>query len=78
MSKQERIQKLFHAAAELPSTEREAFLVGACGTDDALMCRIFWNLLDLGAHARKGFAALDGNYWANIHKNLIILASARV
>jgi len=40
MSKQERIQKLFHAAAELPSAEREAFLVGACGTDDALRAEV--------------------------------------
>jgi serine/threonine protein kinase/tetratricopeptide (TPR) repeat protein len=32
----ERLKEIFHSARELPSSEREAFLTGACGSDEQL------------------------------------------
>lgn len=36
----ERVQALFHAALDRPEAEREAFLVAACGNDDALRTEV--------------------------------------
>ena len=32
----ERLKEIFHSARELPPSEREAFLTGACGSDEQL------------------------------------------
>lgn len=51
----ERIQALFHDAAELPEPERRAFLEAACGEDDGLIAEVL-SLLEEDA---RGSSLLD-------------------
>ena len=48
----ERMQALFHEAAERPAAERRAFLEAACGGDDALVADVL-ALLEEDARARR-------------------------
>src|SRR5262245_58558368 len=48
-----RLEEIFHDALELPTSRREAFLLGACGGDDALHRRVR-ELLDADEEASGG------------------------
>lgn len=67
----DRIQTLFHEAADLPERERRTFLAGACRDDDGLLADV---LAMLREDSRKG-SLLDGNV-ASLAQGLIGHAAA--
>ena len=67
-SRWERIQALFHEAADLPSAEQDAFVVSACGADDGLVEEVRAMLRedsDAASVLDRGVAEVAHNILAN-------------